>query len=95
VHFWMEFSEIYYRHMSMNIPINEWKFCTVGLGIPPVPVDEILAPVDLIHIIVYAFALYLKQRHKKCSFAQYVKEFEWIELWILKEIGQSAMRENV
>jgi hypothetical protein len=28
-------------------------FCTVGLGIPPVPVDEILAPVDLINVKLY------------------------------------------
>jgi hypothetical protein len=25
-------------------------FCTIGLGIPPEPVDEILEPVDLINV---------------------------------------------
>jgi hypothetical protein len=62
-------------------------------------VDEILAPVELINVklCTYSmfFSLYLKQKHKKCSFAQYMKEFKWIELWILKEIGQSAMRAQV
>jgi hypothetical protein len=45
--------------------------------------------------IAYVFALYLKQKHKKCSFAQYMKEFKLIELWILKKVGQSAMRAQV
>jgi hypothetical protein len=41
------------------------------------------------------FCIIFKTKHKKCSFAQYMKEFKWIELWILKEIGQSAMRAQV
>jgi hypothetical protein len=46
--------------------------------------------------IAYVFALYLKKKkHKKCSFAQYMNELKWIKLWILKEIGQSAMHAQV
>jgi hypothetical protein len=45
--------------------------------------------------IAYVFALHLKQKHKKCSFAQYMKKFKWMQLWILKDIGQSAMRAQV
>jgi hypothetical protein len=41
--------------MSMNIPMNE--FCTVGLGIPPVPVYEILPPVDLINVKLYTHSI--------------------------------------
>jgi hypothetical protein len=73
----MEFSEIYHRHMSMNIPMNE--FCTVGLGIPPVPRYEILPPVDLINVklctysICFCIIFFFSKKRKKCSFAQHIK----------------------
>jgi hypothetical protein len=52
VHFRMELSEIYHGHNYVYeyTCTNEWMFCTVEPGIPPVPVDEILAPVDLIDV---------------------------------------------
>jgi hypothetical protein len=74
-------------------------FCTVGFGIPPVPYDEILPPVDLINVKLYTCSIhsciiyiyiYIFKKHKKFSFAQYMKELKWIELWIWKEIGQNA-----
>jgi hypothetical protein len=68
----------------MNIPINEWIFCTVGLVIPPVPVDEILGPVDLINVKLctysICFCIIFKTKATKCSFAQYMKELKLIEL---------------
>jgi hypothetical protein len=33
-------------------------FCTVGLGILPVPVDEILAPVDLINVKLCTYSMF-------------------------------------
>jgi hypothetical protein len=53
----MEFSKIYHRHMSMNITMNEWMFCTVGLGIPPVPGDQILTTVNLINVKLCTYSI--------------------------------------
>jgi hypothetical protein len=54
-------------------------YCTVGLGIPPVPGYEILPPVDLINVKLCTYSMFfalIKKSHKKCSFAQYMKEFK-------------------
>jgi hypothetical protein len=60
-------------------------FCTVGLGISPIPGYEILAPVDLINVKLCTYSthvcfgiihMYLKKSTRNAPSHNYMKEFK-------------------